>query len=117
MVSGSRKSTDMPLVDLYQIIIPRLKELSAILFGALMFAGQASAAEKLKMISDWAFQAQAAVFTNAIDKGYFAEQGLEVAIDRGYGSADAITKNSPSEAMPNMQRPSISRSSPSATRS
>ena len=54
----------------------------------------ASAADKVKVrvISDWAFQAQAAVFTNAIDKGYFAEQNLDVSIDRGYGSADAITK-------------------------
>jgi ABC-type nitrate/sulfonate/bicarbonate transport system substrate-binding protein len=38
----------------------------------------AVAVEKLKMISDWAFQAQSVVFINAIDKGYFAEQGLEV---------------------------------------
>lgn len=57
-------------------------------------SASASAAEKVKVrvISDWAFQAQAAVFTNAIDKGYFAEQNLDVSIDRGYGSADAITK-------------------------
>jgi len=47
---------------------------------------------KVRVISDWAFQAQAAVFTNAIEKGYFAEQNLDVSIDRGYGSADAITK-------------------------
>jgi len=54
----------------------------------------ADAADKIKVrvISDWAFQAQAAVFTNAIDKGYFAQEGLDVSIDRGYGSADAITK-------------------------
>jgi NitT/TauT family transport system substrate-binding protein len=71
----------------------RLKVLSVVLFFVeIVLAGQATAAEKLRMISDWAFQAQAAVFTNAIDKGYFAEQGLEVAIDRGFGSADAITK-------------------------
>lgn len=61
--------------------------------AALCFAAlPASAAEKVKMISDWAFQAQSAVFTNAVEKGYFAEQGLDVTIDRGYGSADAITK-------------------------
>lgn len=57
-------------------------------------SGPLLAAEKVKVrvISDWAFQAQAAVFTNAIERGYFAEQNLDVAIDRGYGSADAITK-------------------------
>jgi NitT/TauT family transport system substrate-binding protein len=71
----------------------QLKVLPVVLFVVqIALAGQAAAAEKLRMISDWAFQAQAAVFTNAIDKGYFAEQGLEVTIDRGFGSADAITK-------------------------
>src|SRR5689334_11846338 len=69
----------------------------SLLLGILIFAfasGPSSAADKVKvrMISDWAFQAQAAVFTNAIEKGYFAEQNLDVSIDRGYGSADAITK-------------------------
>jgi NitT/TauT family transport system substrate-binding protein len=41
---------------------------------------------------DWAFQGQAGAFVNAVDNGYFAKQGLDVTIDRGYGSADAITK-------------------------
>lgn len=61
---------------------------------AVLWVAPAGAAEKVKvrMISDWAFQAQAAVFTNAIDKGYFAAENLDVSIDRGYGSADAITK-------------------------
>lgn len=72
--------------------------IAAALIGSTVICGFGSApaqsAEKVKvkMISDWAFQAQAAVFTNAIEKGYFAEQNLDVSIDRGYGSADAITK-------------------------
>ncbi|WP_244549231.1 ABC transporter substrate-binding protein [Bradyrhizobium canariense] len=41
---------------------------------------------------DWAFQGQAGAFVNAVDNGYFTKQGLDVSIDRGYGSADAITK-------------------------
>jgi len=61
-------------------------------FGFASVSAQAAEKVKVKMISDWAFQAQAAVFTNAIEKGYFAEQNLDVSIDRGYGSADAITK-------------------------
>lgn len=68
-----------------------------LMVGFLIYAfasAPAQAADKVKvrMISDWAFQAQAAVFTNAIEKGYFAKQNLDVSIDRGYGSADAITK-------------------------
>jgi len=69
-----------------------MRLLTMAFFAGMTFAAPAAAVEKLKMISDWAFQAQAAVFTNAIDKGYFADQGLEVTIDRGFGSADAITK-------------------------
>jgi NitT/TauT family transport system substrate-binding protein len=52
----------------------------------------AQAADKLKLLMDWAFQGQAGAFVNAVDNGYFAKQGLDVSIDRGYGSADAITK-------------------------
>ena len=75
----------------------RVSAVASLILGSLIFAqsfAPASAADKVKVkvISDWAFQAQAAVFTNAIEKGYFAEQNLDVSIDRGYGSADAITK-------------------------
>jgi len=75
----------------------RASAVASLILGSLIFAhssAPASAADKVKVkvISDWAFQAQAAVFTNAVEKGYFAEQNLDVSIDRGYGSADAITK-------------------------
>ena len=49
-----------------------------LMVGFLIYAfasAPAQAADKVKvrMISDWAFQAQAAVFTNAIEKGYFRQ--------------------------------------------
>jgi NitT/TauT family transport system substrate-binding protein len=58
----------------------------------LTWPGGAQAADKLRLLMDWAFQGQAGAFVNAVDNGYFARQGLDVSIDRGYGSADAITK-------------------------
>jgi NitT/TauT family transport system substrate-binding protein len=64
-------------------------------FVALLSFGPpqaAQAADRLKLLMDWAFQGQAGAFVNAVDNGYFAKQGLDVTIDRGYGSADAITK-------------------------
>jgi len=41
---------------------------------------------------DWAIQGPQAPFLVALDKGYFAEEGLSIVIDRGFGSADAVTK-------------------------
>jgi NitT/TauT family transport system substrate-binding protein len=52
----------------------------------------AQAADKLRLLMDWAFQGQAGAFVNAVDNGYFGSQNLDVSVDRGYGSADAITK-------------------------
>jgi NitT/TauT family transport system substrate-binding protein len=52
----------------------------------------ARAAEKVRMLLDWAFQGPQSVFVNALDKGYFAAEGLDVSIDRGFGSSDAVSK-------------------------
>ncbi len=41
---------------------------------------------------DWAFVGQHVPFFVALDKGFWEEEGLEVEIVRGYGSADAVQK-------------------------
>jgi NitT/TauT family transport system substrate-binding protein len=41
---------------------------------------------------DWAIEGPSAPFLIALDKGYFAEEGLSVVIDRGTGSAGTVTK-------------------------
>lgn len=46
----------------------------------------------VKFTLDWAYQGPQAPFLVALYKGYFAAEGLDVIIDRGYGSADAVTK-------------------------
>ena len=38
------------------------------------------------------FQSNHAIFTMASDSGYFSDAGLRVKIDRGFGSADTISK-------------------------
>lgn len=53
---------------------------------------QAGAAEKLKMSLDWAFQGPQSIFTYAADQGYFASEGIDITIDRGAGSTDAVNR-------------------------
>jgi NitT/TauT family transport system substrate-binding protein len=61
--------------------------------GLVMAAGAATAQTKdVKFTLDWALQGNHAVWTVAQEKGYFAKEGLNVKIDRGFGSGDAVTK-------------------------
>jgi NitT/TauT family transport system substrate-binding protein len=46
----------------------------------------------VKFVLDWAIQGPQAPFIVALEKGYFAQEGLAVIMDRGYGSADAVSK-------------------------
>jgi NitT/TauT family transport system substrate-binding protein len=47
---------------------------------------------KVRLVLDFAFQGQHAPFFLAVEGGYFARGGVEVEIDRGYGSGDSIVK-------------------------
>ena len=46
----------------------------------------------VKMVLDFAIQGQQSPLVLAADGGFFAREGLSVQVDRGYGSADAISK-------------------------
>lgn len=66
---------------------------------AAMFAGAVSltavpahADIDIKFTLDWKFQGPTAAFLVAADKGYYAEEGLDVSIDSGNGSAGAVTR-------------------------
>ena len=61
--------------------------------AALIALGQAAAAETdIKFTLDWKFQGPTAAFIVAEEKGYFDEEGLDVSIDAGNGSAGAVTR-------------------------
>jgi len=60
------------------------------LIGLVFIGGLAQVPVKFTL--DWAYQGPQAPFLVALYKGYFAAEGLDVSIDRGYGSADAVTK-------------------------
>ncbi|RQW29024.1 taurine ABC transporter permease [Rhodobacteraceae bacterium CH30] len=52
----------------------------------------AAPADKVRFTLDWRIEGPAAPFLLARDKGYFAEEGLDVSIDVGTGSAGAVTR-------------------------
>lgn len=63
---------------------------AAIGFGAL--AVSAHAQTDMPFALDWRFEGPSAPYFVAIDKGYFADAGLEVEVTAGQGSLDAIPK-------------------------
>lgn len=68
-----------------------------VLAGAMLstsagFARTAAAATPLKVTLDWRFEGPAALFLTALDKGYFREEGLDVSIEPGTGSREAVPR-------------------------
>ncbi len=59
---------------------------------APVFPAVAAEAVKLKFTLDWRFEGQTAPALVAKAKGYFAQEGLDVEIDAGSGSAAAVTR-------------------------
>jgi len=47
---------------------------------------------KVRLVLDWDTQGYHAPFLLAAEKGYFADEGISIAIDRGYGSGDTVVK-------------------------
>lgn len=59
----------------------------------LALSGPVAAADgrvPIKLRLDWVWQAQQSVWTLAAERGYFAEEGLDITIDRGYGGPDTL---------------------------
>ncbi len=59
---------------------------------ALPRIARAQALVPVKFCLDWAFQGPQAPYLLALDRGFFREEGLDVTIDRGFGSGDTPVK-------------------------
>ena len=67
--------------------------LAVVLIACSIAPGAAVAQKtKVKFVLDWTWQGQHGIWTLAQDRGYFAAEGLDVTIDRGFGSGDTIAK-------------------------
>jgi len=61
--------------------------------GGLVAGSTAAEAQTpIRFTLDWRFEGPSAPFLAAIEKGYFAEEGLEVTIDSGAGSLESIPR-------------------------
>ncbi len=75
-----------------------MKSRRAVLAGlgavAISFAAVplAQAQTAIRMTLDWRFEGPSALFLMAIEKGYFKAEGLDVTIDTGNGSREAIPR-------------------------
>jgi len=71
------------------VMLKRILAATAMLAAAAV-PGQAQ--QKVPFALDWKFEGPAAPYFVAVDKGYFAAEGLEVEVTEGAGSLDAIPK-------------------------
>lgn len=80
-------------------MMPVRRTLAASLAGLLGLAAPTGAAlgedrnlVPVSFVLNWKYQGPQSLFFMAKDKGYFAQEGLDVTLDQGEGSAAAITK-------------------------
>lgn len=64
----------------------------SVLLTLVAATGQALAQTPVKFALDWRFEGPAAPYLVAIEKGFYKAEGLDVTIDAGNGSVEAINR-------------------------
>lgn len=60
--------------------------------GLFSGPGRTQAPANVRFMLDWTFQGQHAMFTIPVDDGTFGRLGLNLTVDRGFGSGDTVAK-------------------------
>ena len=66
--------------------------LPVLLMSAFLCAATASAQTSIRFSNDWKWEGPAAPLLMALDRGWYADAGLDVAMDTGKGSREAIPR-------------------------
>lgn len=69
-----------------------MKQLVSLTLAAMLAAGTAAAQTAIKFSNDWKWEGPSAPLLLARDAGYFAAEGLDVTMDTGQGSREAIPR-------------------------
>ena len=69
-----------------------MRMMTGLLGAALLMAGAADAQTRIAYANDWRWEGPAAPFLLALDRGYYTEEGLDVSMDTGQGSLEAIPR-------------------------
>lgn len=72
----------------YRILIVAFSVILSLVCASLAHANTTP----IRFINDWKWEGQAAPLLLSLDEGYFASEGLDVSLDKGTGSVDAIPK-------------------------
>ena len=66
--------------------------LPILLMSACIFTATASAQTTIRFSNDWKWEGPAAPLLMALDRGWYTEVGLDVTMDTGKGSREAIPR-------------------------
>lgn len=66
--------------------------LPALALGAALVASAPARAQDVKLLLDWIPTGDYAAYYAAVDRGFYKEAGLNVTVERGFGSSDTVTK-------------------------
>jgi NitT/TauT family transport system substrate-binding protein len=69
-----------------------MRTIAALIAALLLTAAPAAAQVAIKYANDWKWEGPAAPFLLALERGYYAEEGLEVTMDTGQGSRESIPR-------------------------